>query len=346
MDHLTCAVLMSGGVDSSVTAMILKGEGHRPLGVTLLMSPSSSECSRSVQLARRTAEILGIRHTVLDLRDLFRRHVMDKFRTEYMAGRTPNPCSDCNRNVKLGGLAERLDRMGLDGIPMATGHYARILKDPAGAHLVMGLDHRRDQSYFLAEVPKGIIRRLMFPLGGMTKEQVRLLAEEARLPARREADSMDSCFVEDGDYREVIGPVIDSQGPIVDLRGNVLGIHQGFHRFTVGQRKGLGVSSTEALYVKRIDPPTVVVAPRDRLMERHVTASGGNWLEEGDLRCGAQLLGKTRSQGRPSPCTVEEVEGDRIRVLFHGEGVFAPCPGQRLVLYRPDGVVVGCATMD
>lgn len=325
-----------------MAALRLLEMGHRPIGITLLMAPWNAEDSPSVIRARETAKRLNMEHLVLDLRDLFEKEVLRPFREQYANGRTPNPCSDCNRGVKLGGVAEILDRtQGLAGIWIATGHYARIVReDPQGfARLMTGRDRRRDQSYFLADVPRMVLERLIFPLGDMeSKEAVRKAAEEAGLPAAREVDSMDVCFAQSGRYEDVLGEEAFREGPIVDCQGNEIGRHRGVGLFTVGQRKGLGLSSPTPLYVKALRPPVVVVAPREELLARRVSARGCNVLTRTPVTQGMPFLGKTRSQGEATPCEVLEFQGDRISVLFH-QPVFAPCPGQRLVLYHEDGTV-------
>ncbi|MCX7827849.1 MAG: tRNA 2-thiouridine(34) synthase MnmA [Thermanaerothrix sp.] len=339
----TCAVLMSGGVDSSVAAIKLIEAGHRPIGVTLLMAPSSSPDSPAVKMAKDTAKMLHMEHLVLDVRDLFEREVLRPFREQYAAGRTPNPCSDCNRGVKLGGVADILDRTeGLKGLPIATGHYARIEREgPLGAvRLKTAEDKKRDQSYFLADVPRRVLARLIFPLGNApSKDEVRKAAEAAGLPAAREEDSMDVCFAQSGRYEEILGEEAFQEGPIVDKDGNQIGRHRGVGLFTVGQRKGLGVSSAAPLYVKAIIPPKVVAAPREDIMWPLVSAGRCNLLTDLKIEPGLRLFGKTRSQGDPKPCQAVSFEEDRITVLFD-EPVFAPCPGQRLVLYDADGAVV------
>lgn len=333
-------VLMSGGVDSTVAALLLKREGHDLVGLTLVLSGEGP-----VEEAARQCEAIGIPHSVLDLGEAFRETVVEPFRESYRRGETPSPCVECNAALKFG-LAWDLAEATLHFEAMASGHYAITGSDSRGPFLARGADRRRDQSYFLYGIPLKRLARLLLPLGSLDKGQARKLAAEAGLSVSEKPDSMDLCFTGQGDYRVLLGEADFTGGPIVGLDGVLLGEHQGLAAYTVGQRKGLGVAAPEPLYVARIDRlrNTLVVAPREALMETRVTAARVNVLKPEALEGDDMLFGKIRSNGEPAPCRVARWEGVRLAVDFE-EPVFAPAPGQKLVLYDARGHVVAGGTI-
>ncbi|MDF1553882.1 MAG: tRNA 2-thiouridine(34) synthase MnmA [Deferrisomatales bacterium] len=335
------ALGMSGGVDSSAAAVVLCDQGHQVVGFTLKVWDRSRCCSlEDVADARRVAARLDLPFYVLDAHDEFQRQVVDPFVAAYAAGTTPNPCIWCNQRVKFRWLLERARALGCDAV--ATGHYARLVDGPAGRRLLRGVDRAKDQSYFLVPAAPDGLDRVLFPLGERTKEQVRALAESAGLPVARKADSQDVCFVPEGDLAGFLARYLPRrEGEIVDRQGRVLGHHRGVHGFTVGQRRGLGVSAPEPLYVIASDPPTarVVVAPRRALWAEGLVGAGAVWLSGADdrvtLACAVQL----RSTGRAVPCRVEN-HGDQVRVTFEAPQ-FGVAPGQMAVFYSGDEVLGG-----
>jgi len=333
-------VLLSGGVDSAAAALLLKREGHELLGLTLVLSGQGP-----VEEAARVCEALAIPHSILDLSGAFEEAVLEPFRESYRRGETPSPCVECNAGLKFG-LAWDLAEATLHVEAMASGHYARCGRDGQGPYLARGADREKDQSYFLYALPLGRLSRLLLPLGTLDKPAVRRLAEAAGLPASNKPDSMDLCFAAQGDYRTLLGEGDLARGPIVGMDGRRLGEHQGLAGYTVGQRKGLGVAAPEPLYVARIDRArnTLVVAPREALMEARVTAVRVNVLKPELLELGDLLFGKIRSTGEPAPCRVARWEGVRLTVDFD-EPVFAPAPGQKLVLYDAKEQVVAGGTI-
>jgi tRNA-specific 2-thiouridylase len=332
---------MSGGVDSSVAAALLCEAGHEVIGLTLKVWDSSRCCSlEDAEDARRVAGHLGIRFYVLNALAPFEAAVVGPFVDAYRAGRTPSPCILCNRRVKFRWLLDRV--LALDCDALATGHYARVEGEPGCRVLRKGLDPGKDQSYFLVPEDRSVLDRLLFPLGGMTKQEVRAEAARRGLPVAQKAESQDACFVPDGNLSAFLegrlGP--DRPGEIVDQEGASLGRHAGLRAYTVGQRKGLGLSSPSPLYVVARDAEAgrLVVGPRDAVMASGLVARGAVWLAD-ELPERISCAAKIRSTGREVPCRVA-VEGARVRVAFE-EPQFAIAPGQAVVFYDGDRVLGG-----
>lgn len=343
------AAAMSGGVDSSVAAWLLKEVGHDVIGVTLklIAGGESGCCSLDDALdARSVARRLNIPHYVFNFTRCFQTWVMDPFAAAYEAGETPNPCIDCNRYVKFGALLQRLRE--LDREAVATGHYARLDRDPGtGRHLLKRALHRaKDQSYVLWPLTQDQLARSRFPLGGMSKEEIRAIAQEQGFVNARKKDSQDICFVPEGDYAAFLRRYTGRDyptGEFLSERGEVLGRHEGIVAYTVGQRRGLGVSSSRGrLYVKEIRPRdnTVVLAGNDSLFRRELTAVSPNWIAleppQGPLR----LRAKVRYRMEEQPCTVEQTDEKTLRVRFD-QPQRAITPGQSVVFYEDDVVVGG-----
>ena len=338
------AVLMSGGVDSAASAVLLLRQGYDVIGLTMRIpdgNDSERDAGAAVEGARALARLLGIPHVALDVADEFRAFVTEPFRGFYASGRTPNPCSDCNARVKFGLLMDYAERE-LGSPLVATGHYARILTARGECLLARAEDRSRDQSYFLAGIPRERLDRILFPLGGRSKDEARALAAEAGLPVATAADSMEICFVGQGDYRQAVSDLPHRPGPFVAEDGRVLGRHEGIPFYTVGQRKGLGLALPEPLYISRIDPETneIVLVPRKKIFRECVEARDVNVLLPDAMDGVRSLTGKVRSQGEPLPCRIAGFDGNTLRVVFDPP-VFAPAPGQRLVLYDVDTVVAG-----
>ena len=341
------AVLMSGGVDSSVTALLLRDGGWNIVGITMKIPTVGESLDRRPCCGTGAAFVcrdLGVPHYFVDTEDAFRAWVVDPFRTSYCEGRTPSPCVDCNTHLKFGAVWDLLrERLGIDHL--ATGHYARV--ETTAQHnrttLRRAHDKSRDQSYFLYGVSLERLNFLHLPLGGLAKTEVRRIASSRGVCVAGKPDSMELCFAAEGGYRSVLSDVPCRPGPICDAAGKRLGEHKGIHNYTIGQRRGLGISSSDGLYVIKILPGenTVVVGPRESGFRSVIRAASVNVLQAGRLDAGAELWGKVRSVGEPETCRVTCVETDVIEVRFDAP-VFAPAAGQHLVLYdAEDGIVAG-----
>ncbi len=347
-------VAMSGGVDSSVVAAMLSREGYDVVGVTLQLYDHGAAlakkgaCCAGVDIhdARRVAAEMGFPHYVLDYENIFRETVIDEFAESYLAGATPVPCIRCNERVKFRDLLETARE--LDADCMATGHYIRRKPGPAGPELHMAADPRRDQSYFLFTTTPEQLEYLRFPLGHLPdKAATRALAAEFGLAVADKPDSQDICFVPDGDYAAVIEklrPEAAEPGEIVDLEGHVLGRHEGVIRYTVGQRRGLGIGGlAEPLYVVRLEPETrrVIVGPKEALRTRHVPISGVNWLGDAPFESRGEwhLSVKLRSTRPPREAILRPTSPTEavVELLNPEEGV---APGQACVFYETGGTRV------
>jgi len=347
-------VAMSGGVDSSVVAAELAAAGYDVVGVTLqlydhgaaLAKKGACCAGRDIHDARRVAEAMGFPHYVLDYESHFRDAVIEEFADAYLAGATPVPCIRCNERVKFRDLMDTARDLGADC--MATGHYIQRLVGPRGAELHRAADHVRDQSYFLFSTTQAQLDYLRFPLGGLaTKAETRALAARHGLSVADKPDSQDICFVPDGDYARVIEklrPEAAAPGDIVDMEGRVLGRHDGVIRYTIGQRKGLGIGGlADPIYVVRLDPATrqVVVGPKAALATRTVPVREVNWLGDApfDSRPEWHLEVKLRSTRPPAPAIIRPLGGGEaeVELLSPEQGV---SPGQACVFYDPDSTRV------
>ncbi|MFO7941374.1 MAG: tRNA 2-thiouridine(34) synthase MnmA [Bacillota bacterium] len=341
-DDMKVAVALSGGVDSSLAAALLLEEGYEVVGVTMSVVHPPAE-DPDVVRAAAVADHFDIPHLTFDLRERFRRRIIEYFAREYAAGRTPNPCVVCNPEIKFGALWDRL--RGIDARAMATGHYVRKDYSPEDDwhYLRRALDASKDQSYVLHGMSQRQLSRALFPLGTWRKEEVRDLAARLRIPSAKRSESQEICFIS-GDYRDFIAshyPEAISPGPMVDLEGRVVGEHRGLPFYTVGQRRGLGIALGEPTYVLRLLPEqnAILLGPREYLYSRGAMVGRVNWtvprdrLEEGELMDVA-----VRYNARAVPATVE-VLPDGASVRFE-EPVAAVTPGQSAVFYR-DGLVVG-----
>jgi tRNA-uridine 2-sulfurtransferase len=337
------AVAMSGGVDSAVA---LLRAGPRAIGVTLRLwiDPAAPDSERAccspeaVIAARETCHALGLPHVTLDLRDEFRRAVVAPFVRGYARGETPNPCTRCNGSFRFAELLAFADRAGASRL--ATGHYARIVDHRSRRLLARARDPEKDQSYMLARLDPRFLDRIWFPLGEQTKEETRAEAARAGLAVARRTESQEACFLGGGDYRDFVSRhgVADAEGEIVDEQGRQLGRHGGFWRFTTGQRRGLGVSAAEPLYVLRTDPGanTVVVGPCESLAVETISARGRLYVRVNRAEV------KWRYRSPAVPAAVEETEhGFRLELEAPAYGVAA---GQTAVLYDDD-VVVGAGLL-
>jgi tRNA-specific 2-thiouridylase len=355
-------VAMSGGVDSSVAAALVREAGHDVVGIAMRLAPESPApavrrratcCSHEdFEDARRVAELMDFPFYVVDLRAEFGARVIDNFVSEYLVGRTPNPCVMCNREIKFDRLWERAKAIGADYI--ATGHYARVEEDVHGRfHLMRAADAAKDQSYFLFALTQDQLARTMFPLGSMTKANVRERARALGLANADKAESQEICFVPDGDYARFVeraaGVSRLRPGLIIDGEGRKLARHAGVHRFTVGQRRGLGLSAPEPLYVREIraQDGEVVVGPRDRLRAAGLVARDISMVDPAIAEMGEGDVGalevevRIRYRHPALPALLEFEPQRRARVRFVDGGGPAVTPGQACVFYRGDEVMGG-----
>lgn len=330
---------LSGGVDSAVAAHLLREAGYEVHGLTLWLwspeGPLENRCC-SVDTAALAARELGIPHEVVQAGEEFRALVVEPALRAYREGRTPNPCAVCNRDVRFRLLLREADRRGIPFV--ATGHHARVERTRVGARLLRGQDPAKDQSYFLYALSQAELARALFPVGERTKREVRALAARLGLTAAELPESQDLCFAPEG----IAALVPDAlPGPILDLAGHVLGKHRGLPHYTVGQRKGLGVSSPEALYVVALDPArnAVVVGPEAALYASGLVAEDLHWVAGSPP--GGEFPGEVQVRYRsPAVPAAVELEGDRALVRF-AEPVRAVTPGQAAVFYRGEEVLGG-----
>ncbi len=360
------AVAMSGGVDSSAAAAILKDAGHELVGFTMQLwnqrrglsvdengEPLPSRCCSldDVYDARRVAAELGFPFYVLNLEEDFERDVVKPFVESYLAGETPIPCVACNSRLKFASLDRMAESLGCDKV--ATGHYARVLFDEASNRyrLLRGRDARKDQTYFLWELTQAQLSRALFPLGESTKTDARAAARTANLPVAEKAESQEICFVPDGDYSGFIDRYLEAEGDkarapqageIVDASGRVLGEHGGIHRYTVGQRRGLGLARQLPLYVVRVEPEEnrVVVGHEDELLSDEFTAAGVNWVAFDEPTEPIRADVRIRYRHTEASAIITPLSDKRVHVRFDAPQR-AVTPGQATVFYRGEEVVGG-----
>ena len=334
---------MSGGVDSSVAALLLKEQGYEVIGVT--METWDNEGTESVsEDAKRVADVLGIPHYIVDFREIFREKVVDYFISEYEKGRTPNPCLVCNRYVKWEALLHRSTQMGCDYI--ATGHYGRIVQCSNGRFSVAKSDSvGKDQSYVLYNLTQKELSKTLFPLYEYDKSEIRRIAMENNIPVAMKKDSQDICFIPDHDYAAFIQKMTGRKsvsGNFVDKDGNILGEHKGILHYTVGQRKGLGIAFGEPKFVTAIKPATneVLLGNQDDLMIREVILTDVNYMSVEDIEAPVRVTGKLRYSQKDMPCTLQKETDGKLKAVFD-EPMRAATPGQAGVFYKDNCIICG-----
>ena len=349
-------VAMSGGVDSSVAAVMLKEDGYEVIGVTMRLwseddsnaAPLSKRCCsvEDVNDARRVCDVIGARHYFLNFEREFQKHVVDYFVREYERGRTPHPCLACNDKMKFDFLLRRANFMDADYI--ATGHYARIRHDSNGYSLLKGVDGGKDQSYVLFTLTQTELARLLLPIGDFPKQRIREMAAEAGLAVADKPDSQEICFIPDGDYRKFVGERTKPKpGDLVDQSGTVLGTHPGIQFFTVGQRRGLGLKGNtgQPMFVTNINAGTnqVTLGAHEDLMRRELWASRVNFLDGRPPDGPTEISAKIRYRANDAPATLVPMAGngeDWVEITFH-QPQRAVTPGQAVVFYQGERVLGG-----
>jgi tRNA-specific 2-thiouridylase len=345
-------VAMSGGVDSSVAAYLLKKKGHEVTGLSFELwdkrdlKASNVCCSiETIELAKSVAHNLGIEHYTIDVRDAFYHHVIEEFCGSYIKGTTPNPCILCNKYIKFDFLLKKAGELGADAV--ATGHYARIEqnKDNYRYLLKKVIDSKKDQSYFLYVMRQEELSKTLFPLGEMTKEQTRGIAKDLGLVTALRPESQEICFVGDNKYADFVknfAPEALRPGHVIDMNGKVVGKHNGIIFYTIGQRRGLGISSLKPYYVAGIDRDnnTIIVGSREDATRKSLTVRELNWISIGAVSASLRADVKIRSTMKGVPATIRQERNDAVIVEFDAPQ-WAPAPGQSAVFYCDDMVIGG-----
>ena len=355
LDKNKVLVAMSGGVDSSVALAKLHDEGYKVIGITLKLWESvdpitkkrkNSNCNsiEAINGAKMVCDRLGVHHYTLDHIDSFKKNVVDDFTKQYLDGRTPNPCVRCNSYVKWGNLIEQADKFGAYYI--ATGHYAQIERIGTNINMKKGVDNHKDQSYMLWDINRNLLDRTLLPIGELTKEEVRVYAKNNELETSDIPDSQDLCFVMDGDYRDFLNQYMPdkmqniSNGDIKDEDGSIVGNHTGFTNYTVGQRKGLGLSFPEPRYVKKINPitNTITISKKESLYSNKCFVKNINWLVD-PTYFPLSTSSKIRYNSVGANAVIEK-HNDDYMIIFE-EPQLAITPGQSIVFYDEDVLIGG-----
>ncbi|MDD4382290.1 MAG: tRNA 2-thiouridine(34) synthase MnmA [Candidatus Dojkabacteria bacterium] len=325
---------MSGGVDSSVCAYILQKQGYEVTGLTLnVLGCKDSNCDD----AKKICDRLGIKHVVLNLKEEFDEKIIKYFVDEYIKGRTPNPCVMCNREFKFEKMLQKADELGIKYV--ATGHYVKI-KNINGRHILQkAKDGKKDQSYVLYRLSQEQLSRCIFPLGNYTKKEIRDIAKELGFENANKSDSQDICFVEDGNYSSLIHPKDNIKGDIVDVDGNVIGEHNGIYNYTIGQRKGIKISSNKPLYVVGIDKEKnrVIVGDKDKLFSKSLVAKDINWIDIPKNRM--LVTARIRYHSKEALAIIEQKDDSVLVKFFRSQRAITP--GQSVVFYKGKNLLGG-----
>ena len=357
MTKKTVLVAMSGGVDSSVALSKVLEMGHDAIGITMklwnnkdpktnVVKPSLCNSADAINGAKLICDRFGVKHYTIDFIDLFKKHVVDDFVNQYMSGKTPNPCVKCNSLIKWDALINFSKEINADCI--ATGHYAQIKKKDDEFILSKGLDSSKDQSYMLWDIDKKQLEKTLFPIGDMTKDEVRDYAIKNNLETANRAESQDLCFVLGDDYNQFLYEIVPdkmeniSEGAIIDEKDKEVGTHKGFTNYTIGQRRGLGLSFPEPRYVKKINPinNTIVISKKDALYSSNCRAQNINLLKN-DLSFPMNVMAQIRYNSKPSPATIDINKDSEIKIKFENPQL-AITPGQSIVFYI-DNILIGGA---
>lgn len=337
---------MSGGVDSSVSALLLKEQGYEVIGITLQLFAGSC-CNLDTNLdAKNVCKTIGIPHVTYDLRNEFKCHVIDDFINEYKKCRTPNPCIECNKYMKFGAMFEKAKELGCNYI--ATGHYAKIEYSEKYRQNVLKKSNAigKDQSYVLYNLPRNMLNNVLFPLGNFrSKEEIREIAKKHNLKVANKPDSEDICFIPDGNYKKFLEENSDlkpKKGNIVNKSGEILGQHNGLYNYTIGQRKGLGISYKEPLFVTGFnqDKNELIVGTNEDTYQKEMLVNNLNWLLTDELKEKKEVGIKTRYSTKESKAIIEQIDSDTVKVVF-SEPAQRITPGQSAVFYIDDVVLGG-----
>lgn len=343
MERKTVAIGMSGGVDSSVAACLLKDKGYNVIGVTLELL-DNEETKKSIEDAKAICKKIDIKHYVCDLKEEFKEEIVQNFITAYKQGKTPNPCVLCNRLFKFGLFYKKALELGADYI--STGHYARVKNN----RLMMSLADGKDQSYFLCQIKKEILPKVLFPLNEFqSKEEIRTLARKYQLPVSEKKDSQEVCFIPNDDYKTFLkkNGQEEVEGKIILTDGTVLGNHKGLFNYTIGQRKGLNISYKEPLYVIQLDTKNnnLIVGTNNELFNQELTATNMNYLVEKDEFFKTKLFAKIRSRGNLEEVDTVTEEQNRLKIKFKDK-LRAITPGQLIVFYNENKECLGGAYIE
>ncbi|MGI6680631.1 MAG: tRNA 2-thiouridine(34) synthase MnmA [Bdellovibrionota bacterium] len=335
------AIFLSGGMDSAIAASFLK-KRYEVFALTAIMSPCGKD--ELVEKSKNVANALGIKHYIVDISKIFSKEIIEYFAKSYINGETPTPCVLCNKKIKFGVMFKKALELGADYI--ATGHYAKIVKSLDGVfHLYKADDEKKDQSYFLSLLNQSILSKTLFPLSSISKEDVREIIQNENLPINTSVESQDLCFASKGEHYKIIEQFYkkdDYKGNIIDTSGNILKKHQGYYLYTVGQRKGLGVSAKTPLYVKSINPNTcdVIVSKKEDVFSSNIKVKNINWITK-PLEIGESFICKIRYNHKGEKAFIKKLDNENFGEIEFLSSVFSATKGQLASFYKEDGEVLG-----